>query len=115
MPALHPIRLVGPGILGICVGVGVASTPVDSMLADTQVALLAIGGILFTAAAYRNPIRARLGRHPLLGFGEVAAGMAVPIGVLGTGIDAELVPRYLFVAAVAAVALIVVVGAQTTT
>lgn len=112
MSALRPIRLVGPALLAVSVVAAAASVPADSLLADTQVGLLAAGSLLITAAAFANPVRARTGWRVLLGAGEVAIGVAVPIGVLGTGIDAGLVHLYLFVAGAAAVALLAVIGSQ---
>lgn len=112
MSALRPLRILGPALLAVCAIIALTAGPTDSTLAGTQFTLLATGGALITAAAFRNPIRARLGWRPILGLGEVSVGVAVPIGVLGTGIETGLSTLYAIVAAVAAIGLVAVVGSQ---
>jgi hypothetical protein len=112
MPALRPLRFLGPVLLGVCIAASSAVLAADSTLADMQVALVGAGGLLFIAAGYHNPIRERLGWRPLLGLGEVSVGVAVPIGVLGTGLDSTLTALFVGVAAVAGISLVLVVGSQ---
>lgn len=112
MLALHPLRVVGPALLAVSVAIAAVVAPVESTLADAQVALVATGAVLFSAAGFRNPLRARLGWRPLLGLGEVAVGVAIPLGVLGTGVHADLAALYGLVAVAATVALAVVIGSQ---
>lgn len=112
MSALRPLRVLGPALLAICALIAYTVGPTQSALAGTQFALLASGSALITVAGFRNPVRSRLGWRPILGLGEVAVGIAVPLGVLGTGIDADLSHLYAVVAAVAALALVAVIGSQ---
>lgn len=112
MSALRPLRLLGPALLAICGIIAVAVGPTESTLAGTQFALLASGGALITVAGFRNPVRSRLGWRPILGLGEISVGIAVPLGVLGTGLEAHMSTLYVVIAAVAALGLVAVVGSQ---
>lgn len=112
MSALRPLRVLGPALLASCGLIAYTVGPAGSALAGMQFALLASGGALITVAAFRNPVRSRVGWRPILGLGEVAVGVAVPLGVLGTGIDADLGHLYAVVATVAAVGLVAVIGSQ---
>lgn len=112
MSALRPLRVLGPALLAVCGSIAFVVGPADSTLAGTQFALLASGGALITVAAFRNPLRERVGWRPILGLGEVAVGVAVPLGVLGTGIETHLSTLYLVVAAVATLGLLAIVGSQ---
>ena len=112
MSALRPLRVLGPALLATCAVIALLAGPTDSTLAGTQFALLTTGGALITASAFRNPLRNHLGWRPILGLGEVAVGVAVPIGVLGTGIESDISSLYLVVAAVAAIGLVAVIGSQ---
>ena len=112
MSVLRPLRVLGPALLALCGVIAFVVGPTESTLAGTQFALLASGGALITIAGFRNPLRDRVGWRPILGLGEVAVGVAVPLGVLGTGLDARLSTLYVVVAAVAALGLVAVVGSQ---
>lgn len=112
MSALQPLRVLGPALLVVCLGIGVVLPPMASALAGIQFALLLVGGLLITSAAYPNPVRSRTGWQPLLGVGEVAIGVVVPLGILGTGIDASLGHLYGAAAATAALGLAAVIGSQ---
>lgn len=81
---------LGAGLLLLCgAGVALVGTALFRVPATAvQVALVGVAGLLDLVAAFETPLTARVDWFRLSGAGNVALGLALPIGVLGWESDA---------------------------
>jgi hypothetical protein len=76
---------LGAGLVLLCgAGVALVGTALFRVPATTvQVVLVGVAGLLDLVAAFETPLTARVDWFRLSGAGNVALGLALPIGMLG--------------------------------
>jgi hypothetical protein len=73
------VALVAAGI--VLVGAALIHSPTTAV----QVVLIGAAGVLDIAAAFENPVTARVDWFRLSGVANVSLGLALPVGILGWG------------------------------